>query len=100
MRLKPGVFSSKDPAEVVPVTFDFKNLVASIDSATVSISVKTGTDGNPAALLYSSAQITGTQVRQLIQGGVDGVVYLIRVDATVGTEKYAGAAFLPVRSLA
>jgi len=92
-----AVFSRKAPAEVIPVTFDFKNLLDGIDSATVSVSIKTGTDANPAALLYSSAQITGTQVRQLIQGGVDGVVYLIRVDATRGSEQYAGAAYLPVR---
>jgi len=91
------VLSNKAPAEVIPVTFDFKNLLSSIDSATVSVIVKTGTDSNPAALLYSSTQITGTQVRQLIQDGVNGVVYLIRVDAISGSEKYAGAAYLPVR---
>ncbi len=99
MRVKLDVFSPKAPAEVIPVTFDFKNLLSGIDSATVSVSVKHGSDSNPAALLYSSAQVTGTQVRQLIQGGIDGVVYLIRVDAVKGNEHYAGAAFLPVKEV-
>lgn len=99
MRVEIETLSSKAPAEVVPITLDFKNLLASIDALSVSVIVKSGIDNNPAALLYSSAQIVGTQVRQLIQGGIDGVVYVIRMDAASGNEKYAGAAFLPVRDL-
>lgn len=89
----------KAPLEVIPAGIEFKNLLTAIDSVTVSVSVKKGVDANPAALLFGSAQITGTDVRQLIQGGLDGVIYLIRFDAVIGDEKYSEAFYLPVEEL-
>lgn len=89
----------KAPLEVVPVGIDFKNLVSGIDSVTVTVSVKKGTDASPSALLLGSAQITGTDVRQLIQSGLDGVIYLIRFDISSGSEAYSEAVYLPVEAL-
>ncbi len=97
--MRISTLSDKSPVEVVPVTVDFKNLVDSIDTAALTISVKAGVDASPAALLMGSAQITGTQVRQLIQGGVDDVVYLIRFDISSGSEVYSEAVYLPVQEL-
>jgi len=91
--------SRKAPAEIIPVTFDFQKFVSTIDSATITVTVKSGIDGSPASMLYSSAQISGSQVRQLIAGGVDGVVYRIRVDIVSGSERYSEAAYLPVMEL-
>jgi len=93
------LLSDKDPQEVIPVTFDFKKLMNSIDSATVSISVKSGADNIPENLLYSSVKISDAKVSQLIKGGIDGVVYLIRINATKGSEKYSHAVYLKVKAI-
>jgi len=93
------LLSDKDPQEVIPITFDLKKLMHSIDSATVSVSVKSGIDNNPADLLYSSVKISDAKVSQLIKGGIDGVVYLIRINANKGSEKYSHAVYLKVKAI-
>lgn len=89
----------KAPAEVVPVEFDFSELMSSIDSVVISITVKSGTDAAVASMILGSEQITGTEVKQLIQNGVDQTVYLIRADATQGSEKYALGAYMKCEEL-
>lgn len=92
-------FDPKAPAEVVPVTFDFSALTTSIDSVTVSVTVKTGMDSNVATMPLGGYQISGGKVIQLIQNGVDQTVYLIRADITTGSEKYALAAYMKCEEL-
>ena len=92
--------SSKDPSELIPITFDFSGLVTSIDTiASIAISVISGTDPNVATMLYSSAQKTGTNVIQLVQNGVNNAAYKIRADIVSGSEKYAIAAIFNVKTL-
>lgn len=97
MRIK--TLDPKAPAEVIPVGIDFSRLVSTIDSVDISVSVKKGVDANPAAILLANVQITLAEVRQLIQGGVDGVVYLIRMDVYAGNEVYSEAVYLPIKEL-
>ncbi len=91
--------SDKAPEEIIPVSFDFTELLTSIDSVVVSVSVNTGTDNNPGALLFSSAQIQGAVVTHLIQQGLTDVTYLIKATATSGDIKYSLACYLPVKAL-
>lgn len=87
------------PGEVIPISIDFKHLVSSIDSVIITVSVKQGVDANPIDSIVGSYQIVGTDIRQLIKAGLDGVVYLIRADITSGDLKYSGAVYLPVKEL-
>ena len=89
----------KAPAEVVTVAFDFAELLTSIDSAIISITVKAGIDANVATMILGSEQISGTEIKQLIQNGVDETVYLIRADATKGSEKFALGVYMKCEEL-
>lgn len=89
--------TSKDPAEVVPVVFDFAKLVGSIDSVdSVAIQVYRGTDANASSMIEGSATVSGTKVTQHIKAGIAGNRYIVRCDITRGTSKYALTAILPV----
>ncbi len=93
------LISTKDPAEVIPVTFDFSRLIARVDNVTVGVSVLRGIDANPENLLFGSATIKQNKVTQFIQNGNTGVVYKIRMDVTSGSLKYVLCAHLPVVAL-
>ncbi len=97
--MRVSAIESKDSLEVIPVTIDFTNLVDQIDSVSITVSVKSGSDANPAALIFAPAEITGTSVQQLIQGGVDRVVYLIRMDIVSGSLKYAEGVYLQIENM-
>ena len=97
MRIKK--LSITAPGEIVPVMIDFKNLVSSIDSVVVSATVREGVDAAPGDIIFSSSQIAGTQVRQLIEAGLDDTVYLIRMDIASGDLRFSGAVYLPVQEL-
>lgn len=99
MRLPVRGIDPKAPAECIPVTFDFIEDVPAIDSATVTISVKDGSDPNVATMLFGAHMIVGAEVRQLIRNGADAVTYLVRADIVSGNEKYALACYLAVREL-
>ena len=76
-RFKP----SKDPIEVVIVTFDycdsFVNSTETIISGTWSIAVKNGDDPNPSIMLAGLGTHDGNTTSNYIQGGISGVTYLI-----------------------
>lgn len=77
------MLSTKDPRESVTITFDLAHLAKVISSATVSVSVRTGTDENPMDMLEDTPQISGNnKVLQRFVGGLHGVNYLLTVDAT------------------
>jgi hypothetical protein len=46
-----------------------------ISSVQVSVSVYSGTDPNPAAILSGAASVAGNIITQLFTGGVLGVIY-------------------------
>jgi len=74
-------FPTKDPVEVVILAFDFAAELGaeSINGApVVSVSTYSGTDVDPAAVLYGSPAIVGQSVTQTVRAGLDGVVYKLR----------------------
>ena len=95
--ITPSFVDSKTTAETVRVMFPFSDLVDSIDLVvSVTVSVVIGTDATPDAIKNGVATISGTLVTQHIQGGVDGVTYLINCIIAKGIERYAVACYLPV----
>ena len=72
------IFSNKDPVETEKFFWDFKfKLVGgeTISTAAVTATVVSGVDPTPQNIVSGSAVISGTQVKQLIIGGGNGVVY-------------------------
>lgn len=91
--------SAKDPAEIVPISFEFASLTAEPTNAAVTVTRHSGPKGpaDLSAMLAGSPQVIGTQVRQKIQGGTIDTVYKIRcqVDGPDGT-RYVLTGLLPV----
>lgn len=78
--MKQHIVKQKAPAEILPITFDFGHVLAfgdAIVSAAAVITVETGTDPNPAAMLSGAATHTSTTVTQKVIGGITGNVYRI-----------------------
>lgn len=77
------MFSIKDPAEAITVTFDFSFLAASITSATVTASQYSGNaDANPSAIVSGPTQISGAKALQKIVAGVAGTYYELTCQVT------------------
>lgn len=79
------VFTPKTTNEKVQLGFDFSKALAAtetITSADVEISILTGTDPYPYAVLLGSPATGGKLVRQWVQDGVAGAIYEISVTAT------------------
>lgn len=80
-------FSSKLPGEAEFVGFNFQPRLAggggAIQSVTFAVTVLTGADPAPNAMKLGAPLIQGFVVKQLIGGGVAGVLY--RITATVVT---------------
>jgi hypothetical protein len=93
---------TKDPAEIIPITWNIADAgITVVEPVTVAVSVITGIDASPASMIYGSHTITGGNIiMQIIQGGVDGVTYKIKLTATLsdGT-KYVHSAVFPVAVL-
>lgn len=93
----------KDIAESKIVEFPFGSEMGSgeaIASATVTITVVTGTDAAPGTMLIGLPVTAGTSVLQRVAGGVVGVTYHIKATVTSTTGSvHAVAANLPVVSL-
>lgn len=78
-------FSYKVTTENEQFTFDYSPVMASpetISSATCTVTVVSGTDSNPSAILVGSPVISGLQVAQRIYNGLDGVIYRLNMTAT------------------
>jgi hypothetical protein len=81
--------SSKTINEVVPITFDFTNVLDTVTAIeTITNTVVFGADPAAAAMLAGAAEIQGGQVVQLFQGGVADAVYEVLCLVTSGGEKY------------
>lgn len=92
-------FSAKDPAEIIPVKFDFAAQIGAqnISTAVVNVSVQSGSDNSPSAIKQGSATISGTEVTQWLTGGIAGNTYHLRcVITTNGSETRVMSADIPV----
>ena len=80
--------------------FDFISALAvdeAISSATVAVSVWSGLDPAPAALLSGSASVNGTGVEQLVTGGYVGTIYKLVCTATTDAGQAATlVTYLPI----
>jgi len=86
----PVILSPKRISKVYKQQFDFiADLAVSetISSATVTVTVYSGTDASPSSLKSGSATISGTSVYQTFTGGTAGVLYGIVVAATTSTSQ-------------
>lgn len=73
-------FPLKAVGETQPYVVDFSDLLQfgeSISGASVSVTVLSGTDSNPSAILSGAATYTSSTVTQVITAGVAGVTYLL-----------------------
>jgi len=92
--------TTKAPSEYITLRFKFSNLVSAIDTVeSVSIQVASGIDPAVASMLVGNNSKNGTNVYQLVKGGVNGVVYIVRANIIRGTERFSLAAYLPVLEL-
>lgn len=92
-----------DPAEKLVATFDYtEDLDAgeTIATAVTACTLLSGTDADPAAVLYGTPTIAAGTVLQPITGGVDGATYTLRCQATLDPtgRVLVLAATLPVRT--
>ena len=77
-------FPPKTADETVLAVFDFLSLLGigeTLSSASVTASVYSGTDASPSSIISGSDTISGSQVRQLITAGEEGVTYLLTATA-------------------
>lgn len=71
---------SKDIAETIPLVFNFQGKLQygeTITGSSVAVSVFTGTDANPSAMISGAATNTSTTVTQSITGGIAGNIYMV-----------------------
>jgi hypothetical protein len=82
--------SAKTPSEVIPVIFDYSELLpnATLSIVSTSIAVISGTDASASAMLYGAPVLDGLTVVQLVRNGVAGVTYNLACLVAVGSEKY------------
>lgn len=89
---------TKDPAEIITVTFDFSALAAAVSNPVVACTViGIVPDADAAAMVFGAPQIDGARVLQRIAGGVPRAIYKLRcqIDDADG-ERWAVAAKLKV----
>lgn len=93
-------FDPKDPNEIAPLTFPFDDVLngQSIVSQIVEVTVFSGVDATPSAILSGAATASGDRVRQNVRDGFVGVEYLVRATVTTNTGlKYTLGKILPVK---
>ncbi len=76
------ILDSKNPSSTIRVSFNFLSQLAVGENLSnthsVTVSVFSGTDANPSALLSGVTVRVGSVVSQSITGGVAGNVYLLK----------------------
>lgn len=100
----PLRFDVKDPAESIPLTFDFSPGLASgetLTTSSVAVATYSGSDQNPGALLNGAPALdaTSTKVVQPVTGGTNNNDYEFTVTAqtTNAAKALTIRAILPVR---
>ena len=76
---------SKRNTEVLKQPFNFASQLSSgetISTAATTVVVYRGVDASPSSVLSGGSSISGTGVTQGLQGGVDGVVYIVTCQIT------------------
>lgn len=90
----------KGPTEYRRQTFDFISQLRpaeTISSAGVACTVWTGVDSSPQSMVSGSASISGTEVNQLIIGGVAGNIYKLACTAVTSLgQRLVLTGYLPV----
>ncbi len=91
------MFSPKDPAEIITLTFDFAALTMTPTLPVVTVSALTySADPSPSGILYGSPAVTGAKITQMIRNGVSGVYYEVTCQVDSGGERYTMTEVLPV----
>lgn len=89
--------SPKTPAEIVPITFDFSEVIDAVTSViALTLTVKSGTDASAALMLDGAAQVQGALVLQLLKNGVSGNVYELNCLVASGAERYEVTGQIPI----
>lgn len=71
----------KDPAEIIPVTFDFAGLATQcLNPVVTCVAIAGKIDASASAMLSGSPQVSGTSVLQRVIGGQDGTTYKLRCE--------------------
>lgn len=91
------VISSKSPNEIVPVKFSYSSVVSSIDSASITVTVREGTDATPNAMKEGTPIIDGSTVIQYIKGGITGNTYNIICLADASVAAYELNAIMTIK---
>jgi len=98
------LYSPKDPIETVTCSLDFTKPLAAIGGGTITacvvdVSRVDGKTEDTSAMVVGSCDITAKPIlKQNIGGGTNGVNYLIRFKATVGSQYLAGSATMLVKT--
>jgi len=72
---------TKDPSEIITVTFDFSGTATSCTNPSVAISVVAGReDSNASSMLSGTPQVDGTSILQRVIGGLNGNTYKLRCE--------------------
>lgn len=98
--MEPKYLPVKDTTEIIPLSWTFQDPTVVILNATCTVSVESGTDATPSAILYSSPILqNNNQVIQVITGGLDGVTYKIVMTCTLLDNTIpVFVAYLPVQA--
>lgn len=78
-------FSEKSVSEVLPYVVTFSDLLQTgetINGASCTATVYSGTDSSPQNIVNGPATYTATTVTQNITGGVAGVIYIVSMLVT------------------
>jgi hypothetical protein len=94
-------FSPKRPNELVALTFDFKYLLSTgetfLDSGIWNVAVYSGEDASPSSMIVGTPNLSGTELSQRVEGGVDTVIYLVTCKTdTSFNQTFEGAGLLKV----
>lgn len=99
MQLAPLTFPQKYPYETPKATCDFANILGdyTIQGFSVEVSVLSGSDSDPDAILMGDPIQSGTLVQQQLQDGVPGVRYVIAYKISdSNNQQWVQPVYLPV----
>lgn len=94
--------SSKDPEEIIVMTFDFTRALIPTEAIASVVYVSNEANGDPlaSAMLIGIPQISGSQVLQEVAGGINRITYHLRVSVSTSLgRRLINAAYLPVRKV-
>lgn len=93
------MFPAKDPRETIVVTFDFSAVAATVSNPVVTLSLSSGTDINPPAMLLGTAVVSdGNKVLQRVTGGNAGADYRLSCLITSGNQDLLISEILRIRT--